>query len=201
MVYYNTTLPTRLLFYLVSHPGNSKILLKNCHGCDKDLNEKWPAGPKTPLARWRRYPSSARDGPQSKACFRRTGWIVTIAIEAPHHNTGMLGLDDMLSFNGERPRRRFNRYIFSIKYIMFLWRNYFDNIGTRTWRQYHCVKRPCQGEFLADSQAIMTSAVTPFCTALHRGSRSRITRLSVKLGPTGTGNFRQFDRDIDLKLK
>ena len=85
--------------------------------------------------------------------------------------------------------------------IMFLWRNCFDNIGTRTWGQYHCVKRPCQGEFLADSQAIMTSAVMPFCTALRRGSRSRITRLSVKLGPTGTGNFTQFDRDTDLKLK
>jgi hypothetical protein len=131
----------------------------------------------------------------------RTAWIVTIAIEVPHHNTGMLGLDDMLSFNGERPRRRFNRYIFSIKYIMFLWRNCFDNIGTRTWGQYHCVKRPCQGEFLADSQAIMISVVMPFCTALHRGPRSRITRLSVKLGPTGTGNFRQFDRDTDLNLK
>jgi hypothetical protein len=114
----------------------------------------------------------------------RTGWIVTIAIQAPHHNTGMPGLDDMLSFNGERPRRRFNPYIFSIKYIMFLWRHCFGNIGTRTSGQYHGVKRPCQGEFLADSQAIMTSAVAPFCTALHRGSRSRITRLSVKLEPT-----------------
>jgi hypothetical protein len=131
----------------------------------------------------------------------RTGWIVTLAIQAPHHNTGMLGLDDMLDFNGERPGRRFDPYIFSIKHIMFLWRNCFHNIGTRAWGQYHCVKRPSQGEFLPDSQAMMTSGFTPFCTAFHRGSRSRITPLSVNLAPAGTANFRQFDHDIDLKLK
>ena len=84
---------------------------------------------------------------------------------------------------------------------MFLWRNCIGNIGTRTWGQYHCFKRPGQEGFLAESQAIMTSALTPFYTALDRGSRFRITRLSVKLGATGTGNFRQFDRDTDLKLK
>jgi hypothetical protein len=28
--------------------------------------------------------------------------------------------------------RRFNRYIFSIKYIMFFWRNCFGNIAART---------------------------------------------------------------------
>jgi len=30
------------------------------------------------------------------------------------------------------PVRRFNRYIFSIKYIMFFWRNCFGNIAART---------------------------------------------------------------------
>jgi hypothetical protein len=33
----------------------------------------------------------------------RTGWMVNIAREVPRHNGGMLGLDDKLSFNDERP--------------------------------------------------------------------------------------------------
>jgi hypothetical protein len=41
--------------------------------------------------------------------------------------------------------RRFNRYIFSIKYIMFFWRNCFGNIVPGTYGGFHYFARPFRG--------------------------------------------------------
>ncbi len=99
------------------------------------------------------------------------------------------------------PVWRFNRYIFSIKYIMFLWRNCFDNIGDRTKGRYHCFGRQGRrGNFLLPLK-LLDIRRDAFLYRLALRLRVRITHLSVHRRRTGTGHLRQFDRDTDLKLK
>jgi hypothetical protein len=50
----------------------------------------------------------------------RISSIVALAGEIPQPVAAGLGLDDLPATHGRKPRRRFNPYIFSIKYIMFL---------------------------------------------------------------------------------
>ena len=78
--------------------------------------------------------------------------------------------------------------------ITLLWRNCFDNIGTRTWGQYHCFKLSSQEDFYAASQA-RWGFVMPFRIAWRRRSWVRITHLAMHPRRTRTGNLRQFGLD------
>jgi len=70
--------------------------------------------------------------------------------------------------------RRFNRYIFSIKYIMFFWRNWFGNIGARTWDWYHCFGWPCGGRI-------------SYCLSSCYGIRRHAFLYHLALRPKGPG--------------